>query len=193
WHIHTVSHSSPSTLIDLLDRRAQCGPDELAYTFLADGAGAELNLSYGELDRRVKAIAALLQRMGAVGERALLLYPPGLDYVVAFWGCIRGGVIAVPAYPPRLNRNLLRLWAIAKDAGATLALTTTQIVGKVDSLLMHAPNLKTLNWQATDNLTPGFADQWRSPEVNGDALAYLQYTSGATSAPKGVMVGHNNV
>jgi len=165
----------------------------LAYTFLADGAGAELNLSYGELDRRVKAIAALLQRMGAVGERALLLYPPGLDYVVAFWGCIHGGVIAVPAYPPRLNRNLLRLWAIAKDAGATLALTTTQIVGKVDSLLMHAPNLKTLNWQATDNLTPGFADQWRSPEVNGDALAYLQYTSGATSAPKGVMVSHNNV
>src|SRR5690349_275419 len=113
--IHTLPHRSPSTLIDLLDRRAQCGPDELAYTFLADGT--ELNLSYSELDRRVKAVAALLQRMEAAGERALLLYPPGLDYVVAFWGCLYADVIAVPAYPPRLNRNLLRLQAIAEDAG----------------------------------------------------------------------------
>jgi amino acid adenylation domain-containing protein/non-ribosomal peptide synthase protein (TIGR01720 family) len=188
-----VPHRSPSTLVDLLDRRVQRGPDELAYTFLADGEGAELSLSYGELARRVKAVAALLQRMDAAGERALLLYPPGLDYVVAFWGCLYAGVIAVPAYPPRLNRNLPRLRAIAGDAGAALALTTAQILGKVDSLLAQAPDLKALNWQATDNLTPESARQWRPAEVNGDALAYLQYTSGSTSAPKGVMVSHNNV
>jgi amino acid adenylation domain-containing protein/non-ribosomal peptide synthase protein (TIGR01720 family) len=188
-----VPHRSPSTLIDLLDRRALLGPDELAYTFLADGEGAELSLSYGELERRVKAVAALLQRMETAGERALLLYPPGLDYVVAFWGCLYAGVIAVPAYPPRPNRNLLRLRAMAADAGATLALTTAHILGKVDSLLAQAPGLKALNWQATDNLTPEMARQWRPAEVNGDALAYLQYTSGSTSAPKGVMVSHYNV
>jgi amino acid adenylation domain-containing protein/non-ribosomal peptide synthase protein (TIGR01720 family) len=191
--INTVPHRSPSTLIDLLDRRTQRGPDELAYTFLVDGEGAELSLSYGELGRRAKAVAASLQRTEAAGERALLLYPPGLDYVVAFWGCLYAGVIAVPAYPPRPNRNLLRLRAIAADAGATLVLTTAQILGKVDSLLAQAPDLKALNWRATDNLTPESAQRWRPAEVNGDALAYLQYTSGSTSAPKGVMVSHNNV
>src|SRR5262249_51577579 len=184
--------SSPSTLIDLLDRRVQRGPDELAYTFLADGEGAELSLSYGELDRRVKVVAALLQRLKVAGERALLLYPPGLDYVVAFWGCLCAGVIAVPAYPPRLNRNLLRLRAIAKDAGATLALTTAQILDRADSLLAQAPDLKSLNWQATDNLHPELIHQWRA-DLNGNTLAYLQYTSGSTAAPKGVMVSHDNV
>ena len=177
--------------MDLLDRRAQRNPEELAYTFLAEGV--ELSLSNGELDRRVKTVAALLQKIVAKGERALLLYPPGLDYVVAFWGCLYAGVIAVPAYPPRLNRNLLRLQAIAEDSGATLALTTTQILGKVDSLLAQTPNLKVLKWQATDNLTPELTHQWRPTQVNGETLAYLQYTSGSTAAPKGVMVSHDNV
>ena len=191
--IHTVPHCSPSTLIDLLDRRAQHEPDELAYTFLADEEGAELSLSYGELDQRAKAVAGLLQKMEVVGERALLLYPPGLDYVIAFWGCVYAGVIAVPAYQPRPNRNLLRLRAIAEDAGATVALTTAQILGKTESLLAQAPDLKALNWQATNNLTPELTHRWRRAEVNGDTLAYLQYTSGSTATPKGVMVTHNNV
>jgi acyl-CoA synthetase (AMP-forming)/AMP-acid ligase II len=186
-----VSHRSASTLIDLLDWRAQRGQDELAYTFLAEGEAAELSLSYGELDRRVKAVTALLQKMK--GERALLLYPPGLDFVIAFWSCLYAGVIAVPVYPPRLNRNLLHLRAIAEDSGATLALTTTQILGKIDSLLARAPDLKALHWQATDKLTPELIDQCRPAKVNGQTLAYLQYTSGSTATPKGVMVTHDNV
>ena len=165
----------------------------MAYTFLVDGDGAELSLSCGELARRVKAVAALLQGMGAPGERALLLFPPGLDYVVAFWACLYAGVIAVPVYPPRLKRGLPRLRAIAGDAGATLALTTAQVLGSVDSLLAQAPDLKTLKWQATDNLTLESTRQWRPAGIRGDALAYLQYTSGSTSAPKGVMVSHSNV
>ncbi len=188
-----MPHRSPSSLIDLLERRVQCEPDRLAYTFLVDREGAELSLSYGELDRRVKSVAAWLQRMGAVGARALLFYPPGLDYVIAFWSCLHAGVIAVPVYPPRLSRNLLRLQAIAEDSNATLALTTSQILAKVDSLLVQAPDLKALTWQATDNLRLELTHQCRPAEVNGNTLAYLQYTSGSTAVPKGVMVSHNNV
>ncbi len=96
--------SLPPTLVELLRRRARHEPRRAAYTFLTDGE--EVHLTYGELDRRARAIAALLQEMGAGGERVLLLYPPGLDYIAAFFGCLYAGAVAVPAYPPRLNRSL---------------------------------------------------------------------------------------
>src|SRR5205807_1551124 len=99
---------------------------QLGYTFLVDGEGEEVFLSYGELDRRARAIAARLQAAGAAGERVLLLYPPGLDYIAAFFGCLYAGAVAVPAYPPRLNRNLSRLQAVVADARAKFALTITQ-------------------------------------------------------------------
>jgi acyl-CoA synthetase (AMP-forming)/AMP-acid ligase II len=117
----------PATLLELLGWRASHQPEQRAYTFLRDGDVEERSVNYGELDRQARAVATRLQALGvASGERVLLSYPPGLEYVVAFLGCLYAGVVAVPTYPPRLNRPISRLRAIAADSRATAALTTTR-------------------------------------------------------------------
>src|SRR3954466_11402698 len=145
-----------STLVELLRQRAAATPDRLAFTFLVDADTVKETLTYGELDRRARSVAAALQSRGLTGERALLLYPPGLDYIVAFFGCLYAGVVAVPAYPPRPNdRSQSRLRAIAHDATPRAALTTAAILaGAVEprGLLAVAPELGGLRWIATDPL-----------------------------------------
>src|SRR5919199_4794010 len=126
-----------STLVDLLRYRALHQPDLRAYTFLLDGETQSSNLNYQQLDRLAQAIAAKLQSMGAAGERALLLYPPGLEFISAFFGCLYAGVIAVPAYPPNLShldRTLPRLRAIMQDARPSVVLTTTALLSRSDVL-----------------------------------------------------------
>ena len=182
-----------STLIELLRRRGEENPDRLAYRLLAAAGEEEVSITCGEVCRRAQAIAAHLQTLHATGERALLLYPPGLDYVAAFFGCLFAGVIAVPAYPPGLNRNLSRLEAIGSDAGASLALTTGQLASRVKILSEHSPVLGKLRWMTTDALPLELANEWQEQRAHGDSLAYLQYTSGSTAAPKGVMISHANV
>ncbi len=164
-----------------------------AYAFLGDGEAEESSVNYGELDRQARAVAARLQALGvAGGERALLFYPPGLEYVATFLGCLYAGVVAVPAYPPRLNRPISRLRAIVADSQATAALTTTHILSNQERRLAHAPEMKSLCWLATDDGKDP-AGEWRCPEIGGNTLAYLQYTSGSTAAPKGVMDTHANL
>ena len=96
------------SLVDLLRTRAHAAPDRTAYTFLADGEAESARLDRAALERRARAVGAALQAAGAGGERALLLVPPGLDFVAAFLGCLYGGVVAVPAYPPRSTRAACR-------------------------------------------------------------------------------------
>jgi amino acid adenylation domain-containing protein len=185
-------------LSEALRETAVSRPSQTAFTFL-DGAGAASDLSHGDLDRRALAIAARLQQLGSAGQRALLLYPPGLEFVAAFLGCLYGGVIAVPAYPPTSERTLPRLLAIARDARPALALTTRELLGKLQPLAARLPELGALSWVVTDGndeggeSDAGLAGAWRDPRSGPEALAFLQYTSGSTATPKGVMVSHGNL
>lgn len=191
-----------STLVDLLRWRALHQPERSAYTFLMHEEQKEIHLTYGELDRKARAVAAMLQALGTMGARALLLHPSGLDYIIALFGCLYAKVIAIPAYPihpTQSNRTytLPRLQAIAKDSGATLALTTRDILSHMVFLISSQPGprieeLASLRWIATDE-EAGLEDRWEEPFITNETLAYLQYTSGSTRLPKGVMVTHGNV
>ena len=183
----------PRTLVELVRRRACLQPEEVVYTFLVDGEIEEVKLTYGEVDARARAISDWLKPVVSHGDRVLLLYPPGLEFIVAFFGCLYAGAVAVPAYPPRRNRNLLRLEAIAADAEAAVALTTSQILARVEPHFAHNPYLKPLRWLATDCVAPTATDEWCEPPVRSDSLAFLQYTSGSTGTPKGVMLSHDNL
>lgn len=185
-----------STIVELLRYRAQHQSDGHAYTFLIDGKTPSEPLSYGELDRQARAIAALFQKYNAKGERALLLYPQGLEVLAAFCGCLYAGVIAIPVPPPesgRLKRTLPRLRSIVKDANATFALTTANILGLIETVKDEFPEFDQMRWIDTDTVDLSLAEQWVDPEVDKDILAYLQYTSGSTAIPKGVMLSHFNL
>src|SRR6266545_5385955 len=186
--------SEPYTLIELLSRRAQHQPDKSAYLFLTGEESTAI--SYGELDLQAKAIGASLQRLCVegrlAGARALLAYPPGLEFIAAFFGCLYAGVIAVPAYPPKPTRNLKRLQVIAADAGARVLLTTGRILSEANAIFTHAPGLRSLHWLATDNPDLELAKKCEYEPTASHAPAYLQYTSGSTATPKGVIVSHAN-
>lgn len=182
-----------ATLVDLLRYRAMHQSEQTAYDFFADGESQTASLTYAELDQAARAVAALLQSLGCVGQPVLLLYPPDLEYIVAFLGCVYAGAIAVPAYPPRPNRSLERLQVMIQDAEAQVALTHTSVLSGLERRFAEYPFLKKLQWLATDNLATDLAEVWQPPVVTAADLALLQYTSGSTGNPKGVMVSHGNL
>lgn len=180
-------------LIDLLRCRAKNQPNDTAFTFLPHGDEEETNLTYQELDQKARAVAATLQAMKAMGERALLLYPPGLEFIQAFFGCLYADVIVVPVYPPRRNHHGHRLKAIVADAQAKIALTNLSVLSNMEKILQEDPELAKLNYVVTDEIDDSKADDWQLPQVDKNALAFIQYTSGSTGTPKGVMLSHGNL
>ncbi|MBW4644889.1 MAG: AMP-binding protein [Goleter apudmare HA4340-LM2] len=179
------------SLIDILRSRAVTEPDRLALRFLQDGEIESASLTYQSLDQKARAIAAQLQSLGLEGERVLLLYAPGLEFVSAFFGCLYAGVVAVPAYPPRRDRFLDRLLSMIADAQPKIILTTTSTLSELERRFAADPQV--LSWLTTDTIALELAQQWQKPAIANDTLAFLQYTSGSTAVPKGVRVTHGNL
>lgn len=195
-----LSESRSSDVSDFggcLRRHAITRPNEISLRHLPGGAG-ETTLTYSQLDEKARTIAARLQALFGLrtkGARALLLYEGDLEFAAAFLGCLYAGVIAVPAYPPhpkRLRRELPRLNAILRDCGPSVVLTTSRWKWKLRWLLTRHPRTWTTSWIATDRLAEG-ADRWLDPGLGPADVAFLQYTSGSTGAPKGVRVTHGNL
>ncbi|MFI4873915.1 MAG: aminotransferase class I/II-fold pyridoxal phosphate-dependent enzyme [Blastopirellula sp. JB062] len=188
------SFSPPtSTVVDRLRYRAEHQGPQVAYAYLVDGEDDKLEMTYAQLDEAARALAARLQSLNMHGERALLLFSPGMEFITAFYACLYAGVVAVPAYPPRRNRNMVRIQAIADDAQAKIALTTSDVLDRVTPMLDEAPHLKQLHWLATDSEKFVDPEKWRMPDIDEKTLAFLQYTSGSTGTPKGVMLSHSNM
>ena len=183
--------TSYQTMIELLEGQAADRADRTAYAFLDDRDGIT-EITFGELDRRARMIAGRLQLELSPGDRALLVYPAGLEFISAFFGCMYAGVVAVPATYPKPKRPMPRLQRIALDCDAHVALSTAQTLTTLDPELLSADGA-TNQWIATDELNDELADLWQRPTIDKHDLAFLQYTSGSTSDPKGVMVSHGNL
>ncbi|MEI6243576.1 MAG: AMP-binding protein, partial [Acidobacteriota bacterium] len=179
-------------IIDVLRARAADTPDRIVFSFLRDGVTVSESVTFGELDRRARETAAWLQARFPPGARALLLHPPGIDFIVAFFGCAYAGMIAIPAYPPRGREIDPRLKAMAADAGAAAAFTTPDVWPKVSALIRSAEGFGDIQCATSDEMV-GDAAAWRDLGPTADTPVHLQYTSGSTSTPKGVIVTHANL
>jgi acyl-CoA synthetase (AMP-forming)/AMP-acid ligase II len=180
------------TLPEMLQHRADVDPQRLAYSFQKDHGGSD-TLTYAALDMRARAVAAHLQKIGTHGDRVLLLYQSGLDYIVTLFGCAYANRVAVSALPPRPRRPAQGLTAIVRDARPCVALTTAATLASLQSRSDLISPDGPLLVQSVENVADSFAAEWTAPACSSDSLAVLQYTSGSTSMPKAVMITHGNL
>src|SRR6516164_10531313 len=180
-----------SSLVDLLRYRATKQPNDRAYVFLSDQGQEESVLTFAELDRRASDVAARLTH-SQIGDRALLLFGPGLDFIIAYFGCLLAGVIAVPLMLPRRNSSLDSSASILADCSPRFAMTNAHLSSARPDVIERFQGYK-MEWVILD---PGSGRSLESrllPTPGPDDIAFLQYTSGSTSDPKGVMVTHGNL
>jgi acyl-CoA synthetase (AMP-forming)/AMP-acid ligase II/acyl carrier protein len=186
-----VNPSNIETLIDLLAHRAQISGDKTAFVFLFNGEKEVEAVSFAELYQETQRAAALLRSRCAPGDRAVLLFPSGIEFVVAFFACLLAGVVAVPLNVPRTARSDPRTEAVVRDCGASIVLCGRDVDAQGLERGIFSDGRTTPCVKLCE--LAGAQGHWVPPAISGDAIAYLQYTSGSTGDPKGVMVSHRNV
>jgi acyl-CoA synthetase (AMP-forming)/AMP-acid ligase II len=180
------------TLVEVLQARAALHPEKRCSVFLEDGLEVDV-YTYADLDRKARAVAAALLRYSSPGESALLLLPPGLSFMAAFFGCLYAGVTAVPTYPPTGVRSNARIEAVVRDAGAVAVITTADMRDRLQRRLSGDSPLHQLTWLTIEAIDAQAPEAVKVSPPDPDGIAFLQFTSGSTSAPKGVMISHANL
>jgi acyl-CoA synthetase (AMP-forming)/AMP-acid ligase II len=187
--------TQPMTFVERLCDQAQQRPKQVAYIALKNGETEDRRITYAELDQQARAIATHLALQLSLGERAMLVYPyeSGIEFITAFLGCLYAGIVAVPSHPPRSRYTLNDLSARLETAQAKVVLSTQSLVNKLKRQLSD-PELPAskmqLQWIIPSHVPPAESINWNAPDINGETLAFLQYTSGSTGTPKGVMIDH---
>jgi acyl-CoA synthetase (AMP-forming)/AMP-acid ligase II len=182
----------PNTIVDLLRERARREPDHVLYTVLDDRGEEARDITYAELDRRARAIAVRLRQFADDGDRVMQVFPAGADFLFAFYGTLYSGCVGIPLSRPGKLREARRLVNTAGDARPSCAMTTAEVLVEATELVRTGLGTD-MAWIIPEDVDLALADEWRAPPLDADSLAYLQYTSGSTGNPKGVMITHKNV
>lgn len=177
-------------MTDCLDSHSERYPDKPAYIFLSEKLLMEKELTFAQLRAEARQFAGRLAERTRRGDRALLIFPAGLDFIVAFFGCLYAGVVAVPLCPPNKKRSQRTLQGIIDDCSPRLIITLKAL----SSSLKDQDHRESLSWLEVDDKEGGQSSSLPDyPVVDAEHLAFIQYTSGSTSTPKGVMVSHANI
>ncbi len=192
WEPPDYALLTAPTLVEQLRHRAVRYQDDLAFTFSRDGEEKDVSrLSYAELDARARRIASSLQRQGAAGERVLVVCPPSLDFIAGLFGCLYAGAIAVPVHPPVRDHLIPRVESILADAEPAFALSNAEMQSRIKTTVDGLVKGRPLRWSLTDETGDG--REWVAPDVDANTVAMVQYTSGSTASPKGVVLSHGNL
>jgi acyl-CoA synthetase (AMP-forming)/AMP-acid ligase II len=189
-------NDSLKSLVDILQWRSTHQPNKIIYRFLQDGEDDERTMTVGELDVRSKSIASQLQKIASKGDRAIILVPAGLDFIIAKFSCFYAGIVAVPVPPPhhlRIEKSIHATVRIIHDAKPSLVILHKNLSLAIKRSPQLASKFNGIHFIELDEEMPDTSTAWNSPDISEEDIAFLQYTSGSTSTPKGVMISHKNL
>lgn len=185
--------ATTDTLVGVLRARARAHPYRRLYTFLKRARDVERSLTYGELDERARAIAASIQAIARPGDCAAVICPNDLSFIEAFIGCQYAGVIPVPVPAFNSMQSIERLSRVLGTIAPTCVVTTSAIEERLTANAGTLPELQAVPHLCVDQTPDKNLVHWSAPEISGSDLAFLQFTSGSISDPKGVMISHANI